>query len=117
MYIKVTRHIFTDAMRGSFSWGGAKALFEYLEDREEGGEKAGLEFDEVSIRGEFTEYSSATAAAQDYGWEDEAAMYYAEDKERDADEIEEENEEAALKWLNRRTSVIEFSGGVIIGSF
>lgn len=116
MFIKVTRHIFADAMRGSFSWGGAKALFEYLEDGEDG-EECGAEFDEVAIRSDFSEYSSATVAAQDNGWEVEADMYDADDNERPQEEIEEENEEAALKWLKYRTIVIEFSGGVIIGSF
>lgn len=116
MYIKVTRHMFADAMRGSFSWGGSKALFEYLEDGEDG-EECGVEFDEVAIRREFSEYESATKAAQEYGWEVEADMYDADDNERDPDEIDEENEEAALKWLQRRTTVIEFEGGVVIGSF
>lgn len=114
MFIKVTRHIFADAMSGSFSWGGAKALFEYLEEGKDG---EGDEFDEVAIRSEFSEYSSATLAAQECGWNPEADLYDADDNERDADEIEEENEEAALEWLQRRTSVIEFDGGVIIQNF
>ena len=116
MFIKVTSHIFADAMRESFSREGARALFEYLEDGEDG-EECGVEFDEVAIRCEFSEYSFARDAALDNGWELQADTHDAYDNERDLDEIDEENEEAALAWLLDRTSVIEFSGGVIIGSF
>ena len=112
MFIKVTRHIFAEAMQGSFSRVGARALFEYLEEAEDG-----VEFDSLAIRAEFAEYSSATVAAQYYGWEVEADMYDADDNERPQEDIDEENEESALAWLQRRTSVIEFDRGVIIQQF
>ena len=115
MYIKLDCYQFADRMAGDFSRDAAKALFSYLEELEAGREEQ--EFDSIAISRDYSEYDSATKAAQDHGWELEADWYDADDKERDADEIAEENEEAALKWLNRRTSVIEFSGGVIIQQF
>lgn len=115
MFIKLDCYTFVDRMAEDFSREAALALFDWLEELEAGGEEQ--EFDRIAIRCEFSEYPSATEAAQDHGWEVEADMYDADDNERDADEIEEENEEAALKWLNRRTSVIEFDGGVIIQQF
>lgn len=115
MFIKLDCHTFADRMSDDFSREAALALFDWLEELEAGGEEQ--EFDRIAIRCEFAEYESATKAAQDNGWELEADLYDADDNERDADEIEEENEEVALAWLQRRTSVIEFDGGVVIGNF
>ena len=85
-----------------WSYEGAKALAEYLEEYEEscGVE---LEFDPVAIRCDFSEYENAIDAAKKYGWEDEQGA---------------ENDEAiALEWLEEQTSVICFKGGVIIQNF
>ncbi len=71
----------------------------------------------MAIRCEFVEYSSATEAAQDHGWEPEAELCDDDDNLRDADEVAEENESLALDWLNNRTLVIEFDGGIIIQNF
>ena len=103
MFIKVDCYMFADRMAEDFSRDAARALFDWLEELEAGGEEQ--EFDRIAIRCEFSEYASATEAAHDHGWES------------DADEIEERLEESALEWLQDRTSVIEFSGGVIVGSF
>jgi hypothetical protein len=90
----------------SWSYNGAKALAEYLEEYEEStGEE--LELDVCSIRCDFAEYSSPQEAAEDHGWKPDP--HVADDgQECDAD---------ALQWLQDRTSVIEFDGGIIVSSF
>jgi hypothetical protein len=97
-----------DALRADdnadWSYAGARALAEYLEQYEEDtGED--MEFDRVAIRCEFSEYANATEAAGNY------------DFEPDEDADEDEAEAAALKFLNDRTMVIEFSGGIIIQDY
>ena len=84
-----------------WSYAGARALVEYLENLER--DTGEIEFDRVALRCDFSEYESAREAAEEYGWE--------------PDEDAEEAEEAAREWLNDRTTVIEFSGGVIVRQF
>jgi hypothetical protein len=87
-----------------WSFAGAGALAEFLEQREQdNGEET--EFDRVAIRCEFSEHANAAEAASDYGWEP------------DKDSDEEKNEEAALDFLQDRTIAITFDGGVIIQNF
>jgi len=84
---------------GNFSYAGLCALFDYLEDYEEStGEE--LELDVIALCCEFSEYSSARGAAEAQGFE--------------PDEISEAED---LEWLQDRTTVIEFSGGVIVQDF
>lgn len=88
----------------NWSYAGALALAEYLEDMERDlGEEH--EFDAVEVRCEFAEYASAADAAADYSFEPPDG----------ADE--EEIEEAALEYLRDNTQVIEFDGGIIIRQF
>ena len=87
-----------------WSWSGAEALVEYLEDLENSlGES--IAFDRVAIRCEYSEYSSALEAAQDYG-------FIPED-----DEDEDDVESSAIAYLEDKTTVIKFEGGVIIQQF
>ena len=87
-----------------WSYAGARALVEYLENLEDDtGEE--IEFDCVALRCDFSEYPNAREAAEECGWE----------PDEDADS--EEAEKAALEWLTDRTTVIEFSKGVIIRQF
>ena len=80
----------------AWSYNGAKALAEWLDnlDDECGTE---TEFDRVAIRCEFSEYDSALDAATQQGG-----------FEPDEDSDDDENEAAALEWLQDRTLVIEF---------
>lgn len=96
--------MFVDAMKGRFSRDGALALFDWLEDLEEGTEQR--ELDGVAIKCEFCEYPSAIEAARTQGGFFEIVG-----------EDTKDGEEAALEWLQDRTSVIEFDGGVIIQNF
>lgn len=107
MKITLTTSQVADELRkdsnAGWSYAGANALAEYLD--ENAGEET--EFDCVAIRCDFSEYSSAQDAAEAYGWE--ADSHIEEDgSECDAD---------ALQWLQDRTQVIEFSGGVIVANF
>lgn len=88
-----------------WSRSGAYALVEHLEQLEEdcGTE---IEFDVVAIRCDFSEYSSALEAAQDYG-------FVTEENNTEEEALESE----ALEWLIDRTQVIQFQGGVIIQGF
>lgn len=88
-----------------WSRSGAYALVEHLEQLEEdcGTE---IEFCPVAIRCDYSEYSSALEAAQDYG-------FVTEENNTDEEALESE----ALEWLIDRTQVIQFQGGVIIASF
>jgi hypothetical protein len=100
----------------SFSRLGAYALVEYLEQMEEdSGEE--IEFCHVAIRCDFAEYDSALECAVEYGWSHEADILDDDDNLRPDDEVLEENEERALRWLQDRTQVIEFDGGVIVSNF
>jgi hypothetical protein len=88
----------------NWSYAGARALIEYLEDLEnDTGEE--IEFDRVAIRCDYSEYESAREAAVDYG--------FAPDDGDDPDDIE----EAAQDWLEEKTTVIPFAGGVIVQAF
>ena len=94
----VNQYEFVDEMSkkdNGFSFEGAIALFDYLEEFEdETGEE--IEFDPIELRSYYEEYPSATEAAEAHGWSDE-------------------NKESALEYLEDRAVVIEFKGGVIIG--
>ena len=90
--------------RQQFSYDGLHALFEYLEELESN-TGTEMELDVVALCCDFSEYASAKEAADEYGWEADAA----------ADE--EENEEAAIYWLRDRTQVIAHGSGVIISAF
>ena len=112
---EIANRLFNDEYAG-WSYNGAKALAEHLEQLEQDcGEE--MEFDQLAIRCDFSEYPSALVAAREYGFDGSADLYDADDQERDAEEVSEETEEMALDWLQDRTSVIEFDGGVIIAQF
>jgi hypothetical protein len=94
-----------------WSYEGAKALAEYLNEQDEqSGEDT--ELDVVAIRCDFSEYQSAQDAASNYSWE-----YEGDEEEIDADELDELKEQSALEYLQDRTQVIEFNGGIIIADF
>ena len=87
-----------------WSRGASYKLAEYLQELEDSiGEEQ--ELDVVEIRCCFSEFPSATEAAEAYGWSS------------DPDEFDNANESAALSWLQDRTSAIEFDGGIIIEQF
>ena len=102
MKTTVTSHQFVEAFRAcgresQFSRAALFALFEYLEEYENStGEE--IELDPIGICCEWAEYSSAREAASEYGFEAE-----------DDDEAE--------KWLGRKTTVVQFDGGLVVQQF
>ena len=100
---EIADRLFNDENAG-YSWAGAQALAEYLERLDEdNGEDT--EFDGVAIRSDYNEHGCAVDAAEESGWE------------KDVEDDEDAQKEAALDWLNDRTTVIEFDGGVIVQAF
>lgn len=108
MKITLSVSAIADALRAdtsaNWSYAGAVALAEYLDEQDTQNEED-TEFDVVAIRCEFNEYSSALEAAKDQGFEG------------DEGDDEGEQEEKALAWLQDKTTVIEFKGGVIIQAY
>ena len=96
----------------SFSRLGAYALVEYLEQMEEDcGEE--IEFCQVAIRCDYSEYASLTDWAEDYfagdNWRDDVKCDY----DADDDTLDEKIRE----YIQDRGQLIEFSGGIIVSSF
>lgn len=102
MKTTVTSYQFVEAFRAcgresQFSRAALFALFEYLEEYENStGEE--IELDPIGICCEWAEYSSAREAASEYGFEAE-----------DDDEAE--------MWLGRKTTVVQFDGGLVVQQF
>lgn len=104
----------------AWTWDGAKALAEYLEEYEEStGEE--MELDVCAIRCEFSEYASL---------EDWAVEYFSDSKQAsDAMGLEldmdgetwtgdkEEIQDAIRSHIQDNGVLIEFDGGVIVSSF
>lgn len=106
----INRSQFIDAFNAirpdNFSYAGLCALFEYIEDQERDlGEE--YELGVIALCCEFSEYESAIIAAEymggDFVW-------------GDASDVE-ERENEALEYLQDRTQVLEFDGGIIIQDF
>ena len=100
---EIASKLFEDKDAG-WSCAGAHALAEHLEELE-ADTGAEMEFDRVAIRCDFSEYGNATEAADAYGFE--INDYFADS----------EIEDAALKYLEDRTTIIRFSGGIIVQNF
>lgn len=102
MKTTVTSHQFVESFRAcgresQFSRAALFALFEYLEEYENStGEE--IELDPIAICCEWAEFSSAREAASEYGFE-----------AKDDDEAE--------MWLGRKTTVVQFDGGLVVQQF
>ena len=99
-----------------WSYTGAKALAEYLEDYEEdcGIE---LELDVIALRCEFSEYASLEDWLMEYyGKTLEEAFDYA-GIDLEGDEDEEERADLIRSHILDQWRLIEFDGGIIVSSF
>jgi len=107
---------FQDVRPDNFSYDGLKALFDYLEDLSDdcGTE---IELDVIAICCEFSEYDSAMEAAREHGNDYYPLLYDDDDNEREEEEVEEEADAYFIEWLQERTQVIPFDGGVIIQDY
>jgi hypothetical protein len=105
------RRLYEDEYAG-WSYGGARALIEYLEELEdELGEE--IEFDVVALRCEYTEYGSVEEAVEACSPDDYADLQ--EQSNGDADDLK----EMCLEYLRDRTALIEIPGseGIIIQDY
>jgi hypothetical protein len=105
---------FCDAFRNhgrqdSFSHEGKRALFDWIEEIDEDCGRE-TELDVVALDCEFSEHASALDCIKDMGYGFEPGWH-------DDDDGDDPRERNALEWLNNRTTVITFDGGVIIQGF
>jgi hypothetical protein len=104
-------HALKSDENANWSWNGARALAEYLEEYEEStGEE--LELDVVAIRCDFSQYDSLESWAEDYfgGLErmnEEIGIF------GNSDELDNKIRE----YIQDNGTLIEFEGGIIVSSF
>jgi hypothetical protein len=97
-----------------WSYAGARALVEYLEELEEDtGEE--MEFDYVAIRCDYSESPSLQEWASDYFGTPLAQ--WAGDIGVEATADDDELDSAIREYIQERGTLIEFDGGVIVSSF
>jgi len=89
----------------AWTWDGARALAEYLEEYEEStGEE--LELDLCAIRCDFSEFASLEAWASDYGMQEDSL-----------DDGREDRKDNIRSFIRDNGQLIEFDGGVIVSCF
>ena len=96
---------------GGWTWNGAQALVEYLEELETDMEDE-IEFDVVALRGDFHESDSLQEWAKDYfrnDWKKEIGV--------EENTLDEEKDEQIRDFIHDRGILIEFEGGIIVSSF
>ena len=103
----------------AWTWDGAKALAEYLEEYEEStGEE--MELDVCAIRCDFSEYASLEAWASDYFRNQADAVEKLSltlGMDGSIDEDSEEIDDLIRSYIRDNGTLIEFDGGVIVSSF
>ena len=103
----------------NWSWDGAKALAEHLEELEQDTGKE-MELDVCAIRCDFSEYESLESWASDYFRNqadavDQLGLTLGMDGSIDAEE--EEIDEMIRSFIQDHGTLIEFSKGIIVSSF
>lgn len=101
--LDIAQYLLDDSCK-AWTRSGALAMAEWLEEMEE---DCGMEmdFDAVAIRCGYAEYKSVIDAASEYGWEPDASEYA------------EQQETAARHYLEAKTEIRLFSGGVLVLCF
>jgi hypothetical protein len=103
----------------AWSWNGARALAEYLEQLEEDtGEE--MEMDVCAIRCDFSEYDSLEAWASDYFRNQADAvdnLCLTLGMDGSIDEDSDEIDDLIRSYIQDHGQLIEFDGGVIVSSF
>lgn len=115
--MKVTLNTYEVAERilddpySAWSWNGAKALAEYLEELEGETGEVEMEFDACAVRGDFSEYESLMEWAEEFfkDYKDELDIK----DEDDEDTINEKIED----FIYDQGIFIEFDGGVVVSNF
>ena len=112
MKITINESIFKDQFRlhgcsDQFSSNGLTALYNYLEEVFDESTEYEYNLDVVSLCCEFTEYENALEAAKNY-----SGFFTSEE-----DLSEGEQERQAVQFLSKRTTILQFEGGIIIQNF
>lgn len=106
-------------INAAWTWEGAKAIAEYLEEYEEyTGEE--MELDVCAIRCDFGEYASLEAWASDYFRNQADAVEKLSltlGMDGSIDEDSEEIDDMIRSYIQDHGTLIEFDGGVIVSSF
>ena len=108
------RDAFMSIRPNNFSYAGLESLYEWFIDYEDNcGEET--ELDVIAICCDFSEYKTAMECAQEYGYEEvvDSEPYGSVDLV----EVAELEEKQAIEWLNDRTIVMVFDGGIIVQCF
>ena len=100
----------------AWSFDGALALAEYLEELE-ADTGTEMEFDRVAIRCDFSEHESLQEWAKDYFGTDRNGKGWRHHLDISEDDEEDEADDKIREYINDRGTLIEFDGGVIVGSF
>ena len=107
-----------DDKDGGWSWNGAQALVEYLEELETdmGSE---IEFDRIALRCDYSEYGSLVEWAEGYfgehAWRGELNADI-DDESGNSEDMEDINEKIR-EYIHNNGQLIEFDGGIIVSSF
>lgn len=100
----------------NWSWAGAFALAEYLEEFEEfTGEE--MELDTCAIRCDFAEYASLQDWIVEYYGQPFDKAIASAGIDLDGDEDNDEIDDLIRSHIQDRGQLIEFDGGVIVSSF
>ena len=110
-------HTLKSDENAAWSWNGAKALAEYLEQLEEDtGEE--MELDVCAIRCDFSESTSLQDwLMEHHGAETLAFALQRSGIDMEGDEDEDETADLIRSYIQDRGTLIEFDGGVIVSSF
>ena len=100
----------------NWSYPGAFALVEYLEEMEEDCDTA-IEMDVVAIRCDYSEYESLIEWAREYFADWTAEFSDGPEEDESADEYGERVDEEIREYISDRGQLIEFDGGIIVSSF
>ena len=116
MKITLSTYQIADALKNDtcarWSYNGALALAEYLEEYEEStGEE--IELDVCAIRCDFSEYSGLLEWAHDHFSNALEELGFDETEENDDDEVDDKIRE----YIQDHGQLIEFGGGIIVSQF
>lgn len=104
--------------RDNFSYDGAKALMEYLEQfSEDIGEN--IEYDPIVFCCDYSEYAESEyiQLSEEYSFAPKICDFIDTKEYQNDDDAHEAHAIALIEWLHEQTTVIEFNGGIIIQVF
>ena len=96
--------ILLDDRYANWSYNGARAIIEFLQDLEEDlGEV--FELDRTALRCEYAEYETLAEWAQDHNLTESDML---------ANKDEDERDEEIREYIRNRATLIEFDGGIVV---